>query len=448
MPKLKHRVLEYMKAQSMPMPPGKVLVALSGGLDSVALLLLLQEIGFDLLAAHANFGLRKEADADEAFCRQLCAAKGISFVSRQFDTYSRAAKDRKGKQDAARKLRYEWFEELAAKENCSGIALGHHADDQVETLLMSMLGGEARSVFKGIPPKNGLLFRPLLTISKTELKAYLELVGQGWVEDASNATNDYDRNFLRNEAIPLLMLRFPGFGEVLQAKEQAYISQQAALEAWFEQVLNASESDLGHAHLISASAMREHLPEEQIPTFLEWWAARRWKRKQVGELGKLWLAKSGASLHIEDWQLRRLPDGIQFEQVRNPDFDGLRWPDLPAHGSEHLLGAWHITIDWLDDIPKESAGDVLYIYVQASDFPLVWRKPLAGERLQPIGMSGSKSMTDILADDKRSLTQRENALVLEAARGVLCLLPGRASRLAAERQDRSQLLGIRFRFSV
>lgn len=202
----------------LPKPPARLLVALSGGADSVALLLLLLEAGYKLTAAHCNFHLRgAESDADETFCRRLCDKHGIALHVNHFDTAAEAARSGESIEMTARRLRYDWFGHLLDATGCVAVAVAHHRDDNVETLLLNLARGSGLHGLTGMRHTNGRVVRPLLDVPRRYLLDFLSARGQDYVTDSTNADTVYKRNLVRHEILPLLRRLNPAADETLAA---------------------------------------------------------------------------------------------------------------------------------------------------------------------------------------------------------------------------------------
>lgn len=187
------------------MPTDKVIIALSGGADSVALLCLLQTLGYNCEAAHCNFHLRgKESDRDEAFVCQLCAKRQVPLHIVHFNTVRTAEERHISIEMAARELRYEWFEEIRRKSGANVIAVAHHRDDSVETLLLNLIRGTGINGLRGIRPKNEHIVRPLLCLDRKEIINYLNRTGQDYVTDSTNLQDEYTRNKIRLNLLPMM----------------------------------------------------------------------------------------------------------------------------------------------------------------------------------------------------------------------------------------------------
>lgn len=207
------RFLEHLRRQGLADASDALLVAVSGGADSMALLHLLLSarpvVGYDIAVAHANFSLRGgESDADEQFVLHACEGLGVACHLRRFDTAA-AAKDAKlSIEEAARNLRYGFFGELCRERGYTRVATGHHAGDNAETMLFNLFRGTGVTGLRGIREVNGSTIRPLLPFGRAELQGYLEGKGVGWRTDSSNHATVHDRNFIRHRVVPLIEERF------------------------------------------------------------------------------------------------------------------------------------------------------------------------------------------------------------------------------------------------
>ena len=209
---------------------GLILCAVSGGADSMYLLARLRELGYTVAAGHYNHGLRgTEADRDEAFVRDFCAARGIPFVSEKGDVAAFAAEQGMGTEAAARTLRYAFLERAADDLGAAVIATAHTAGDNAETVLLHLARGSGLKGLGGIPPKRGRVVRPMLDVTRAEVESYLAEHDIKYVTDSTNGEDDYARNRVRHGAVPALETVNPAF---LRTAGMMFLEKASAYPAW------------------------------------------------------------------------------------------------------------------------------------------------------------------------------------------------------------------------
>ena len=250
-------------------PPGtRVLCGLSGGADSVSLLLCLQELGYDVCACHLNHGLRgADADADEAFCSALCKSHQIPFVSERCDANQAACNSKQSVETAARALRYDFFTRCAKKFHAHRIATAHTADDNLETMLFHLIRGTGTAGLSGIPPVRDNIIRPLIAVERQQLVWYLQEKGQDWRTDATNLDDSCTRNKIRHHVIPAL--------KQIEPQAARHAVQAAALLRQDDTCLNALaqvkdakidvETLLTMPEAIASRAVRHLLTQADVP---------------------------------------------------------------------------------------------------------------------------------------------------------------------------------------
>lgn len=234
--KLASRLQEELCDGALISKGDRILVAFSGGADSVALLMLLhnirEKLGIEIAAAHLNHGIRgAEADRDEAFCTELCQKNGITFVAGRVNVPSECKKTGEGLEECARRLRYAFLEETAKTLSCNRIATAHHADDNIETVLLHMIRGCGLKGLSGIPAKRGNIVRPLLSFRKKELTDALESIAQEFVYDSTNSEDDASRNLLRHTVLPQIYRLNSGADAVFMRMCKALSEDNEYLEA-------------------------------------------------------------------------------------------------------------------------------------------------------------------------------------------------------------------------
>ena len=216
--KILKQVEQYI-SQNIPLNPyDKILVGLSGGADSVALLSILKELGYCCFAAHCHFALRgKESDRDRDFAKHIANKLGVPFIEVKFDTLKYAAEKKLSVEMACRELRYEWFETQRVVLGCKYLAVAHHRNDSVETVLINLIRGTGISGLTGISALNGTIIRPILSLSRDEVEEYINLSGLDYVTDSTNKEVIYVRNKIRNTILPLMKEMNPSVYEAIEA---------------------------------------------------------------------------------------------------------------------------------------------------------------------------------------------------------------------------------------
>lgn len=208
-----------------------LIIGLSGGADSVALLHVLVDLGYTCRPAHCNFQLRgEESERDEQFAMARAHALGLPIETIRFDTSQYAREHKLSIEMAARELRYRWFEELRLQHRAAHIAVGHHADDNIETVLLNLIRGTGLKGLTGMQAANGYVIRPLLGVNRQDILEYLQQERLPFIEDSSNAASDYTRNKIRNRLIPMIQTINPsftdGFRDTIQHLNSSYVFQQ------------------------------------------------------------------------------------------------------------------------------------------------------------------------------------------------------------------------------
>ncbi|HEX8429446.1 tRNA lysidine(34) synthetase TilS [Hymenobacter sp.] len=399
-----------------------LLVAVSGGQDSVVLADVLHRLGVQFAVAHCHFGLRgEEADADEQFVRKLAKKYDVPYFAEFFQTKAFAEQEGISTQMAARALRYEWFERLRQTQGLAYIATAHHQRDAAETMLLNLTHGTGLAGLHGIPPKNGYLVRPLLGIGKPELFEYLVENHLIWREDASNDSPVYQRNRLRQEVLPVLRDINPNLDQTLQFTA--------------ERVGGAEEIVRRYVADTAAQAQRT---EEEV-TYLN-----------IGMLQRT------AAITLVLHELLR-PFGFSFPVVKDivasfPAEPGRRF-ESPTHrlvkdreqlvitrkvltkfgthqiqaGQEVLkIDGLHLRLELTEaaglDIPRGKA--VAALDADLLKFPLIVRPWQEGDWFMPIGMKGKKKLSDFLIDQKVPLNLKDNVFVLVSGDGKIAWVIG------------------------
>lgn len=425
---LRRKIAGFIRKQALFAPGDTVLVALSGGADSVALLDILANLPdfpLQLIPVHLNHLLRgDESDGDELFARELAASYGLPVEISRCDVAGLANEKGLSLEEAGRSARYALFRELAAKHTAAAVALGHHMDDQAETVLIRLLRGSAGSGLSGIRPRSrdGLFVRPLLTLSREEIVQYLRKAGSGWREDSSNIDTKFLRNRVRHELLPLLRGYNPKITENLN-------QVAAALGVDEDYLAAAAEEAFGRCSIPSRAGVVLDLGSLSLePAALR---ARIYRMAIAGVKGDL---RRISFRHLSDIEslagssrpsgILDLPDAIMVRrEYARLHFS--RQESAPALGDFLLLlegiGSYSLpcgrtlAIEQLPMLPGNwrSAGErTLFVSTAELPFPWTLRYFRPGDRFIPYGMTGMKKLKDLFIDRKLPLQQRRRVPLL------------------------------------
>lgn len=440
------RVARYIERHSLLDKEKIHLVALSGGADSVCLLLILKELGYDIHAVHCNFRLRgEESDRDENFCKALCKKNGIELHLTHFDTKSYAEMHKVSIEMAARDLRYAYFEQLRVAINAEDIVVAHHRDDNVETFLMNVIRGTGIHGLEAIKPRNGRIIRPLLCVTRREIEDFLVLKQQDYVTDSSNLVDDVVRNKIRLNLIPLLESINPAvrdnINKTIENVSEAARIVDACEEKDVARVMKKTEScwKIDVKELLTMPS-----PEYVLFSILSKYGFSSSQIRQIFEnidapSGRVWTSVEYLVATDRNALLVVKKDFLK-------DFDKcLKIPEPAIYiYNEHVRIS--INIDTRNEgfVPSKDP----YVVTMDSDkvrFPIIVRKVQEGDRFKPFGMRGTKLVSDYLTDKKRNFIERQRQLVVQDAEGKIVWLVGeRTSQLVACDSNTIKILTLRY----
>ena len=413
------KVRKYIEKKNLLSESDRVIVALSGGADSVALLHILERFGCDLQAVHCNFHLRgEESMRDEAFVRSLCDRMGVKLTVVHFDTTAYAAQKKISIEMAARELRYDFFESVRVESNAAAIAVAHHRDDVAETMLLNLMRGTGIRGLHGIKARNGYIIRPLLACSKQEIIDYLKCVGEAFVTDSSNLENDYTRNKIRLEIIPLMREINPSIcatlAETAERIEEAEKVYDKGVEEGRERVFDGETINID-------ALLKEPSPLAIIHEILYPLGFNSAQCEEIlcnivsGDSGR----RYNSPTHIvsrERNTLTILPVGADCRVAVDEE--------LPL-GCKLATVYGEITAEKLPfDGEISKCANVATLDCATIKFPLKLRNVKIGDKFRPYGMRGSKLVSDYLTDRKKSLLEKGRQLVVTDSAGSILWLVG------------------------
>ena len=406
-----------------------LLVALSGGADSVALLRVLLRLGYACHAAHCNFHLRgEESNRDEAFCRTLCQTLGVELHVTHFDTHEYAARHGISIEMAARELRYAWFDGLCCKYAYPFVAVAHHRDDAVETLLLNLVRGTGLAGLTGIRPVNGRVVRPLLGVSRAEVMAYLKALAQDYVTDSTNLQDEYVRNKIRLQILPLLEKINPQVRE----KISSTIHHLRGVETIYDKAVKeavARVTDVDGRTINIPALLCEVEPQTVLFELLRPYG---FVSAQVEDVFRSLTGESGRRFANGGWEVLKDRDTLilrprQSESELEEERIGISIPQPPVEvaltrESMLLVSRFPLTPDYrISRSPKVATLDASCV-----EFPLTVRPWRQGDKFAPFGMGGRKKLvSDLLTDLKLSRFEKEKQLVVADARDRILWVVGR-----------------------
>lgn len=390
------------------------IIALSGGADSVALLLLLKNAHFNVHAAHCNFRLRgDESDRDEAFCVELCQRLGVELHRAHFDTREYAELHKVSIEMAARELRYKWFEQLRQDIGAAGICVAHHRDDSVETVLLNLVRGTGLRGLTGIQPRNGNILRPLLCVSRAEIEAFLAEKGQKYVTDSTNLEADVQRNIVRLEVLPLLRKLNPAVAENIQRTAENLVEAQ--------QVLNVAIAKINDSNILNLSDIEIYGSSEYL-TF-EWLKKYGFNGNQVrqileAETGKIISSMTGYDVLKDRGRLIVEPALEPFKPMRIPEVGtyvmGGSDAEFVGKNTENKTLRVRKMPVYVSKDPHIATLDATKV-----SFPLTVRRVEEGDWMQPYGMKGRKLLSDLMTDLKMTVFEKRRQLVVVDSQGAI-----------------------------
>lgn len=383
----------------------RLLVAVSGGVDSMVLTHLLQAAGYDFAVAHCNFKLRgTQSDEDEKFVFDSVRSMGMEYFTTSFATNNYATEKGISIQMAARELRYAWFDRLMREHSFHKLVTAHHANDALETVLFNLIKGTGLRGLRGIMPKHGKTVRPLLSFTKDQILAYAQAQRVKWREDASNASNKYSRNLIRNEVVPLLQQVNPGLLATFLSTQKRLIATEDLLKNTLEELALRHTQQVGEDWVITFDKVYNLVFIEFVIAPFGFNLDQAVDIQQAltkGHVGGKHLS-GGYQLNVDRNQLiispfhqtpRETSVSVAAREVAN-DWFSLRITLKPGVQSP-TRDARQASIDF----------DKL-------QFPLTIRKWRTGDYFYPLGMQGKKKISDFMIDNKIPLNLKERVCVL------------------------------------
>ena len=405
------------------------LLACSGGIDSVVLAHMMHQLGYTFALAYCNFKLRiPYCDAEAVFVKNLGNHLDKPVFIKEFDTIACAEENKISIQMAARTLRYTWFDQLLQEKKYTTLITAHHADDQLETLLINIGRGNGPSGLTGIPAETHNRLRPLLPFSKSDIIAYAKAQHLDWCEDSSNAKNDYLRNAIRNEVLPLWEKHQPylrkNLTQTLHYLQQAHKVLQKEIayfkERYFKQDKGVFSVDISAFKNASDSSFFLH--HVFYPFGFE----------HTADLEQLLSAETGKQLFSKSHRLLKNRNELLLSPISTVEVKTYPWDGVQA--LENPISLISTT--------EETAQSELILDKEKLIFPLLLRKMKEGDYFYPSGMQGKKKLSKFFKDEKYSLLEKENQWLLCSGEDIVWIVGKRPDRRFLKTADTKQLFCI------
>ncbi|WP_179335961.1 tRNA lysidine(34) synthetase TilS [Winogradskyella costae] len=401
---------------------GRLLIAISGGIDSVVLAHLCKNLNLNFSLAHCNFNLRaEESNKDEDFVLELAEALDVEIFIQNFDTQAYADENKRSIQMAARELRYDWFKELAQQLKFDYILTAHHADDNLETFLINFTRGTGLNGLTGIPMLNNNVVRPLLPFSRAQIEEYANKENIIWREDASNASRKYLRNKLRHEVVPILKEINPqlldSFQNTISNLNDTADLVEDNLNGFVERAM-VSNDDSGMTYKIS-EFKAVHNPKAYLFNMFKGYGFTEWN-----DIVDLLDAQSGKLVKSNSHRLIKHRDYLILATLSHAEQSEV---SLYIQESDKAINTpfGNLVISEVDVISVTS-NQIIYVDKDLLKFPLELRLWKEGDVFQPIGMTGKKKLSKYLKDEKLSLVEKENIWLLMSDDKVIWVIGQRA----------------------
>ena len=391
----------------------RLILALSGGIDSMALADLLLKTKVDFVAAHCNFHLRgDESDGDDWFVRKFAEKRGIQCFVKHFETERYAAKHGLSIEMAARDLRYGWFEQLRQQLGYDKIAVAHHADDQAETFFINLLRGAGLRGLKGMQPQNGVIIRPLLWASREQIRQYAVENHIVWREDHTNAETVYLRNKIRNQLLPAFDELHPEAQQGLYKSLEHLSAENALYRALLKEKLSQILKQNGEIQ--SLPIVNFQLSTINYQLLFEWLRQYGFNADQCLFIFDAMQTGIGNKYYSPTHQLVIGRNELQLSEIKSITDEENRI----ERGEEKIMSPIHLCFSQFEktsDFIIDKSPDVAQLDADKIWFPLTLRHWRHGDRFHPLGMKGSKLLSDFFVDQKFTETQKENVLLLVSA---------------------------------
>ena len=434
------KIRNYINSNGLLEERTKVIVGLSGGADSTALLLILLRLGYQVHAVHCNFHLRgSESDRDQQFVTDLCKKLGVELEICQYNTQQYASDHGISIEMAARELRYADFERIMIKCGATAICIAHHRDDSVETVLLNLIRGTGIKGLTGIKPRNGHIIRPLLCVSRQDIENWLNGIGQPYVTDSTNLETDYTRNKIRNQLLPLMRSINPdadnAINDTAKHLQQTYAIYSKAIQSAIDRIVTIS----GGITTISIPELNKEADTGAV--LFEILTPMGFNSTQIENIVALLNSQPGAKFISATHQLIKERDSLTVSPIENSTFNPLTLNLEPDTTSALPDGSVLNITTAQAGAPISRLKSVATFDADLIKGPVIIRPWQEGDWFIPFGMKGRKLVSDYLTDCKVSAFDRQRQLVITYGNDIIWVVGHRTdNRYRVTDKTRTQLI--------
>jgi len=416
----------------------KLLLAVSGGVDSIVMAHLCKLAKLDFSIAHCNFNLRgTESDEDEAFVIDLADALEVEVFTQAFDTEAYAKEAKLSIQMAARDLRYNWFEELRSSLNFDFILSAHHANDNVETFLINLVRGTGIEGFTGIKDTNGYILRPLLNFSRKEIEAYATQNNLEWREDSSNASPKYMRNKIRHQVVPVLEEINPQFLESFNQSQKFLKESVDLVEDYIGLLYNEIVEKTHFGYQLKLDVLKK-LPNNKAILYqlLKSFGFSEWN-----DVHALLEAQSGKVVFSKTHRLIKDREYLLLTEI--PEIDATKEYQISAEEDVVMLPMGTFSFHKAEKVTEVDVHSI-FVPEDTLEFPLILRRWQKGDYFYPFGMKGKKKLSDYFKDKKLSLPEKESVWLLCSNNKIVWVVNHRADDRFAVTDSTQKILKLTY----
>lgn len=414
----------------------KLLIAISGGLDSVVLTHLCHKLGFNIALAHCNFNLRgNESDTDEDFVLQLAENLELEVFVERFDTELYAKENKCSIQMAARELRYTWFAELAEQLKFDYILTAHHADDNLETFIINFTRGTGLEGLKGIPEVNDKFVRPLLSFSSKDIETYAQESNMKWRDDSSNKSVKYLRNKLRHEVIPILKEINPSLLQSFQSTLSNLNDTADIIEESTNAVLKRAIETIDENHVAFKISEFKNVnnPKAYLFEIFKDYGFTEWN-----DVVDLLYAETGKQVFSNTHRLIKNREHLLLSKIQLNDNQEI----LITEDDDKKQTTLGVLFFKETDAVLEPSLNCIYVDKALLKFPLTLRNKKEGDVFYPLGMSGKKKVSKYFKDERLSLLDKENTWLLCSGDHIIWVVNRRADNRFRVTENTKRILKI------